>query len=190
MAKKCPICGNISLEEHSGEYRFDTPPNIPGGTIVIQSAIWEECDSCGEQILSLELEHAIEKERYHRLGLLTPERIKEIRNCAGLTQTDMAQFLGVGEKAFTRWESGKSLQNKSNDNLLRLVERSPELFLQLDAERSPERGKIVSDYIKSLGNLKGKNKLAMAAHGGELDQTIVTKLREHLQQIIDLKRNY
>ena len=32
---KCPLCGNDTLEEKHGEYRFAPPPNIPGGTIVI-----------------------------------------------------------------------------------------------------------------------------------------------------------
>lgn len=190
MAQKCPICGSSSLETKTGEFRFDPPQEIPGGTIIIQNAEWEECGACSEVILSLDLEHAIEKERYRRLGLLPPQDILEIRKCAGLSQTQMAKLLGVGEKTYTRWESGSSLQNKSSDNLIRLVATNADLFPKLEAERNPEREKQITEYLKSLESIEGRNPAAIAAHGGELDPSIGKELRRRLLEIIRLKRSY
>ena len=119
MSEHCPICGELSLEIRTGDYKFDPPPNIPGGTIIIHSTSWEECTNCSEQIISLDLEQQLENVRRERLGLLTPGQIRHIRESAGLTQIEMAQLLGLGDKTYTRWESGKSLQNKSSDNLIR-----------------------------------------------------------------------
>ena len=183
MAAKCPICGAKSLEDRSGEYTFTPPANVPGGDIVISDVAWRECLACGEHILGPELERALEGHRYKRLGLLRPKEIKAVRGRAGLTQTQMAEFVGVGEKTYTRWESGRSLQNRSSDNLIRLADGHPELFLQLEAQRDPDREKLISDYVEGLHEHKGANRHAMAAHGGELDPSLGEVLRERLEKI-------
>jgi hypothetical protein len=59
IAKKCPLCGETSLCEKHGEFRMELPPNIPGGFIVVPDTTWRHCESCGEDILSAELEQAI-----------------------------------------------------------------------------------------------------------------------------------
>ena len=61
IAKNCPLCGQTTLVEMQGEYRFELPPNIPGGAIMIRDASWRHCESCGEDILSNELEAAIDQ---------------------------------------------------------------------------------------------------------------------------------
>jgi YgiT-type zinc finger domain-containing protein len=58
---QCPLCGNYTIEEKRGEFRFEPPPNIPGGTIIIADATWQECSQCGEIILSHELDQSIER---------------------------------------------------------------------------------------------------------------------------------
>ena len=190
MANTCPICGKQALVRRSGEYRFEPPDNIPGGTIVISEAKWEECKNCNETILSEELELSLEKERYKRLGLLSPEEIHEIRLRTGLNQTEMADLLDIGEKTYTRWESGRALQNKSSDNLIRLVDMNADLFIQLKATRSPDRDIQIYQYLRSLPSLKGKNPNAIAAHGGEIDSASEKALCEKIRSIIELKRKF
>lgn len=180
MATKCPICGAAALTRQSGNFRFTPPENIPGGEIVIENATWDECSSCEERILTLELEQSLEAERYSRLGLLTPDEIKEIRKRLGLNQVEMAQLLGVGDKSYTRWETGASIQNKSNDNLIRLVSQNPGLLTQLEAQRQPGRDVKIAEYLKSLGQIKGGNLHALAAHGNEL----TAREAEAIQKII------
>jgi len=58
-AKKCPLCGEMTLLEKHGDYRMELPTNIRIGFVVIPDATWLHCDSCGEDILSAELEQAI-----------------------------------------------------------------------------------------------------------------------------------
>jgi rRNA maturation protein Nop10 len=58
--KKCPICGEMTLLEKHGEYRMALPANIPGGSVVVPDSAWQHCESCGEDILSAELEQAID----------------------------------------------------------------------------------------------------------------------------------
>ena len=48
-------------KECQGTFKFDPPSNVPGGTIYIKNARWEECDNCGEIIIPHELDKAINK---------------------------------------------------------------------------------------------------------------------------------
>jgi len=184
MATECPVCGKVALETRRGEFHFTPPPEIPGGEMLIPDATWEECSVCGEQMLPPALGDALLAERYHRLGLLSPGQTAEIRQRAGLTQVKMAEFLGVGEKTYARWESGRSIHNMSSDNLIRLVAQSPELFPRLKAQRDPDRKRLIGEYVQSLPQLKGSSNLALAAHGGELDPAIAEILRNRLQEIV------
>jgi putative zinc finger/helix-turn-helix YgiT family protein len=183
--RNCPICGNKTLEEKQGEYRFEPPPNIPGGEIRVPNAAWSACSACGEEILPHALTKAIEAQRYKRLGLLTPDELRGVREKTGLSAVDISRLLGVGEKTYTRWENGRSLQNKANDTLVRLLDRNAAAFASLDAERDPERQRLVSQYIDDLRNLKGRCPYAMAAHGGDLGVVDTQRLRRQLKRILE-----
>lgn len=185
MATKCPMCGELALSSRNGEFRFVPPKNIPGGEMVVPGAEWLECGSCGKRILPPALDQALDRLRYERLGLLTPAEIKEVRERAGKSQADMAGLLGVGEKTYTRWESGRSIQNRSSDNLIRLADGHPEQFLYLEAQRDPKRSNVIRGYFDELPRLKGANDQAMAAHGAELDEVICSVLRERLRMLAE-----
>ncbi|MCR4411864.1 MAG: type II toxin-antitoxin system MqsA family antitoxin [Thermoguttaceae bacterium] len=182
-AKNCPLCGQKTFVEMRGQYRVDPPPNIPGGTIVIRDASWQHCESCGEDVLPHELDLAIDRERYHRLGLLTPEEIRRVREKTGLSAVDMSHLLGVGEKTYTRWENGHSLQTKASDTLIRLVDRHAEMFALVDAERQPGRDALIARYFAELEHLKGGNRLAMAAHGADMSTETWEAVRERLRAL-------
>lgn len=181
---KCPLCGNDTLEEKHGEYRFAPPPGIPGGTIVIPNATWQACQQCGEEILPYALNKAIDVEATKRQGLLTPEEIRQIRERTGLSAVEIAHLLGVGEKTYTRWENGRSIQNKSNDTLIRLLDKKAETFALVEAERDPHRAMLVAQYFQDLRNLKGSSQLAMAAHGGDLGKVATEAVRSRLREIV------
>lgn len=185
MESVCPICGVGRLVAKKGNFHFTPPDNIPGGEIVVRGSTWEECSDCEERILSKELLDKLDGIRYERLGLLTPVDIRNIRERAGLSQIEISQLLGVGEKTYTRWESGRSLQNKSSDNLIRVFEQNAELFTRLEAQRNPDRQNQIAKYIKSLERLKEKNESAIAAHGGELDPSTQNVLRKCLLEIVN-----
>ena len=180
---QCPLCGDQTLERKHGEYRFEPPQNIPGGTMIIANATWDACASCGEAILPDELTKAIEAQQYRRLGLLPPLEIRRVRQKTGLSAVAMANLLGVGEKSYTRWENGRSIQNKSNDTLIRLLDKNSDAFVIVDAERRPDRDKLLSQYVRSLRTLKGQRQHAMSAHGGDLGIESADTLRRRLREI-------
>ena len=184
MPKQCFSCGSERMDERHGTYRFEPPPNIPGGTIVIPGATWMECENCGEQMIPAVLSRKLEELSMLRQGLLLPAHVKAIREKLGLSQTVMAERLGVGEKTYTRWESGRSIQNKSSDNLIRLMDRSPEQFAVIEAQRNPERPMRIADYLRQLGQHEGQSQLAMAAHDAELNPDAAERVREALRQAV------
>lgn len=127
--KKCPLCGRASLLKKNGEYRFEPPANVPGGAIVVAEAEWLHCASCEEDILSGQLEAAIEVERRRRLGMLTPGEMNGVREKMGLSQQEMSHLLGVEESTYARWECGRSLPTRSGDALIRKMAAAPEMFV-------------------------------------------------------------
>lgn len=182
--RECPLCGELALRERRGVFHFEPPPNVLGGAIEVADATWDECRACGEKIIAHELDRAIDDEARRRQGLLTPDEIKAIRGRAGLSQVEIAQLSGVGEKTYTRWETGKSIQNKSNDNLIRLIDQDPGVLARLEAQRQPDRRKIVARYFRSLSSLKGSNPHAVAAHGIELGVSVTRELRARLRSFM------
>lgn len=183
MGETCFICGNETLEVKSGEFRFEPPENIPGGTILIEDAQWEECISCHERVLPPELLSQLDEVRYQRLGLLKPEEIRAVRQRAGLTQKSMAHILNLGEKTYTRWETGRSLQNKSSDNLIRLFDRNAASFVKVESQRAPDRDEKIANYFDTIGEIDEGNQQAIAAHGSELNPEMLKQLCERLLEL-------
>jgi putative zinc finger/helix-turn-helix YgiT family protein len=152
--------------------------------MIIPNTAWDACTSCGEEILPDELTKAIETEQYRRLGLLTPSEIRQVRQKTGLSAVDLANLLGVGEKSYTRWENGRSMQNRSNDTLIRFLDKNAEAFVIVDAERKPNRDRLLAKYVSDLRSLKGRQQYAMAAHGGDLGVANTESLRKRLREIV------
>lgn len=179
----CPLCGESTLVEKQGEFRFEPPASIPGGAIVIADTRWRHCESCGEDIIPHELDKALDRQRYQRLGLLPPEDIRRVREKTGLSAVNMSHLLGVGEKTYTRWENGHSLQTRASDTLIRLIDNNAEMFALVDAERSPDRDELIGRYFADLQQLKGDNRLAMAAHGAEMSTETWEAVRSALEAL-------
>lgn len=83
------------------------------------------CNECGHEIYVRELENENLEKLYNeyrrRKGLLQPAEIKAIREKYGLTQSQFAKLLCVGEKTITRYENG-SIQDGSINTLIGLSE--------------------------------------------------------------------
>lgn len=186
MKTTCPICGQDERETKHGTYSMEVPASIPGGAIEIHDATWEHCNACGEDFIADDLNKAIARVQYHRLGLLSPEQIRQVREKTGLSAVEMSQLLNAGDKSYTRWESGKSIHNKSTDTLIRLIDQHPELFAEINAQRDPERHSVVQDYFSNLGQFKGGNEFALAAHGESLNSADCEQLRERLLKLLAL----
>lgn len=63
----------------------------------------------------------LERVKARYMGLLSPEEITTLRRSLGLTQKEISQLLQIGEKSYTRWESGKERPSRSLNILLRAL---------------------------------------------------------------------
>lgn len=80
------------------------------------------------------------------LGLLTTGEIKSLRQRLDCTQQQMSELLQIGEKTWTRWESGRERPSKSLNLLLRALFEGRIDVPWLQAQNNPMR------HTQILGN--------------------------------------
>lgn len=108
--------------------------NIFKGKEINYTATYEYCDRADEyyateQMLSsndIAMKNAYRKQ----LGLLTSHQIVDIRYKYGISQSDLSNILGWGEKTITRYE-GHQVQDVAYDTILRKIDVDPEWYLEL-----------------------------------------------------------
>jgi len=102
------------------------------------------CAKCGESIGSNEKDKeildAVHAEYRRQADLLTPERIKEIRDRYRLSQRSFAALLGMSEATINRYEQG-GLQDPAHDTAIRACE-APEFVRNLLVRH----GHLLSDW--------------------------------------------
>lgn len=88
-------------------------------------------EETGEEIYDPELGQENDIRLYNKYreiySLLYPEEIKKIRERLGVTQLELSQILGFSDKSVARFENG-SLQDRAQDNLIKIVGRNQEEF--------------------------------------------------------------
>lgn len=75
----------------------------------------------GEWLLTPEAHEIIETAKARRTGLLLPTQFKELRERYQFSQKQMGEVFQVGEKSWTRWESGKHRPSRSMNLLIRAL---------------------------------------------------------------------
>lgn len=86
-------------------------------TVDLEIDAWRDAE--GEIFLDGEAEEKIEAVKTRHMGLLTPHEIKEIRvSKLKATQKQISSWIQIGEKTWTRWESGRERPSRSMNVLL------------------------------------------------------------------------
>ena len=106
--------------------------NVKGEDIKIESSVLV-CDTCKEDIFdeilderNLELAYTAYRKKHN---LLSPVKIKEIREKYGLSQRALSRLLGWGEITVHRYESG-AIQDAPHNDILRFI-LNPENMLEI-----------------------------------------------------------
>jgi putative zinc finger/helix-turn-helix YgiT family protein len=92
------------------------------------------CGSCGEEFYAGGQASALEKRASQQARSeyrILPFEIRALRKKLGRTQEEMEQYLGYGDKLWTRWERGVSTPEGAAVALLRLLERDSSVLLEL-----------------------------------------------------------
>lgn len=95
----------------------------------------------GEIYLTEEALGILDDTKARYMGLLLPRQMKELRQTFGLSQRQISELLQIGEKTWTRWESGRERPSRSlNLLLLALYDGRIDLaYLRLHQEPMPTR---------------------------------------------------
>jgi transcriptional regulator with XRE-family HTH domain len=80
---------------------------------------WDE--EVKQWLIGPEANRIIEDTKARHMGLLLPAQFKELRERYGYTQKQMGELFQVGEKSWTRWESGKHRPSRSNNLPIRAL---------------------------------------------------------------------
>jgi len=99
-------------------------PNLDGTDIAERVKVpvtleWDE--EVKEWLLTPEAHQIIEETKARRIGLLLPAQLKELRERYEYTQKEMGELFQVGEKSWTRWESGKHRPSRSINLIIRAL---------------------------------------------------------------------
>lgn len=99
-------------------------PNIDGTAVAERVKVmipmrWDE--ELKDWLLTPEAHQIIEDTKARRIGLLLPAQLKELRERYEYTQTEMGELFQVGEKSWTRWESGRHRPSRSINLLIRAL---------------------------------------------------------------------
>lgn len=132
MARQCMGCG------HRGMVRNDDHRetlNHGGESATLTGLKGWFCPACGDGELDPE-----SSERYaaahdalvQQARVRQREEIRRIRKKLRLTQAEAARLTGGGKNAFSRYERGEAEPLAAVMNLLRLLDKHPELLRELD----------------------------------------------------------
>jgi DNA-binding transcriptional regulator YiaG len=99
-------------------------PNLEGTGIAERVSVkiperWDE--ELGEWMLAPEAHKIIEDTKARRMGLLLPEEFLALRQRYGFSQKEMGELFQVGEKSWTRWETGKHRPSRSINVAIRAL---------------------------------------------------------------------
>lgn len=118
-------------------------PNLDGTDIAERVKVpvtleWDE--EVKEWLLTPEAHQIIEETKARRIGLLLPAQLKELRERYDYTQKEMGELFQVGEKSWTRWESGNHRPSRSINLIIRaLYEREISINYLLKRAGKPPR---------------------------------------------------
>ena len=135
---KCPNCSHEIERVLNGTLQSRYKTSNGCKDILVENLSYSKCNYCNEIFYTpddidnyeIQLEKALEKERQNE-NLLTANEIKQIRKKYNLTQLQLELLLKNKPKNVAKWETYKSNQSKTIDELLRNMDSDYCFFLKM-----------------------------------------------------------
>lgn len=146
----CPFCGKESFHHQIKPLAL----HYKSHSITIeQPGYW--CDACKEGVIGGEDRKATQKQlqafRARVDRLITPDDIKRIREKLYLTQQKASEIFGGGVNAFSRYERGETPISKPLSQLLKLLDRHPNLLIELNKKPAKQHNKTNKNKLAAAG---------------------------------------
>ena len=133
---KCPACGHPEMVVKTQ----DETLSYGGQSLTLHAMSGEFCPSCGEGVWDSESYRRYTEAQTALLRAVKGDvsaDIRRIRKSLKLTQTELSEVFGVGKVAFSRYERGETHPPAPLVKLLKLIERHPELMIEIKDVRTP-----------------------------------------------------
>ena len=133
---QCPACGHPEMREQN---RDETLSRC-GRSVTVLNLKGRFCPECDEGIWDPESNRRLDEAQTELILAARSEagaEIRRIRKALNLTQAKVAEELGLGKLAFSRYEHGKNQPSPALLKLLRLIERHPDLLEELKNTDAP-----------------------------------------------------
>ena len=141
MINKCDECGSSDFE-----VRVEPDESKRNGQSYIVDVEYSVCRQCGDIVVfseQIKRNDCIVRDAWRKTdGLLTANKIVELRKKLGLTQQDASKVFGGGVNAFSKYERSEVIQSVAMDKLMRSALDVPDMFLWL----KKQAGLPISDY--------------------------------------------
>lgn len=98
---------------------------------------WRDPET-GEIYLDGDAIDLIDRIKARHMGILTAEEIKALRHSFGLSQRELSELLRIGEKSWSRWESGREHPSHSMNLLLQALRDGIIPLSYLQSHQSPQ----------------------------------------------------
>ena len=131
---RCPECGKKQVRpasvSHTSEIKHDGRLYL----VEVPKLRVPRCEACGELVFDNEADEQIAQALREQLGLLSCRDVRRNREQLGLSQRQLAEYLGVAVETISRWETGALTQSRAMDRYLRVYFGVPEARAALLAE--------------------------------------------------------
>ena len=116
----CPQCDAGPITTSTHQDAFDWGLGEDAVTLPVTIPV-RHCGACGFEYLDEDADLIRHEAVCRYLNVLTPTQIRSIRKHHRMSRAEFAQVSGFGEATLNRWENGAIIQNRANDNFLRLL---------------------------------------------------------------------
>jgi len=129
---ECPSCGYAEIVTRTQDEKL----SFGNQSLTLHGMKGEFCPRCNEGIWD---EESYRRYTEAQAALVRAVKgdvsadIRRIRKKLKLTQAELSEIFGVGKLAFSRYERGETRPSAPLIKLLKLVERHPELMMEIRA---------------------------------------------------------
>jgi putative zinc finger/helix-turn-helix YgiT family protein len=149
----CEICGcerETVIKERNAKYKFRKEPFE-----IVEE--YRECTVCHDDVYDEETANKTLQQLsqlYQNKHSFSFEEIKKIRKSTGLTQSQFAKVLNMGEATIKRYESGTSMPDGTQLGILKMLKKSPNLILRFFEENKNaltlQERQIIQEKLQGL----------------------------------------
>ena len=148
---RCRHCGKTEVVLGKTSYAAEVRHDDRLHTFTVLDLELPICRACGEKVFTEEADLQISAALRSHLNLLTPEQIRTAIDRVGMSQSEVAERLGIAEQALSGWLNEMTIQSRAMDNLLRTFFAFPTVRIALCGPTQDSRLGI-SDMV---GEMRG-----------------------------------